>query len=50
MDLTALKPNIQKEEKNVDSTEKQNLNFPCTGNYLQSIYIVLGVVSNLEML
>lgn len=29
--------------------QKPNLNFPCAGNYLQSIDMVLGVVSNLEM-
>ena len=28
-------------------SKKQNLNFPCTGNYLHSIYIVLGIITNL---
>lgn len=30
--------------------KKQNLNFPCTGHYLHSIYIVFSVISNLEMI
>ena len=40
-----------------ESSKKQNLNLLCTGDYLHSIYIVftatyivLGVVSNLEMI
>ena len=37
-------------EKNPGSSEKQNLNLPGTGDYLQSIYFVLGIISNLEMI
>ena len=33
-----------------ENSKKQNLNLPCTGNYLHSIYIVLGIVSNLDMI
>ena len=29
---------------------KQNLNLLCSGNYLYSIYIVVGIVSNLKMI
>ena len=36
-------------EKNIpESFKKQNLNLPC--NYLYSIYIVLGIISNLEII
>ena len=31
------------------SYKKQNLNLPQAGNYLKSIYITLGIISNLEM-
>ena len=31
-----------------ESSKKQNLNLLQTGNYLHSIYIVLGIISNLE--
>ena len=44
-------------EKVLESSEKQNLNLLCTGDYFHSIYtvftttyIVLGVASNLEMI
>ena len=41
--------NIQ--EKNIlEGYKKQNLNLPGTGNYLPSIFIVLGIISNLEMI
>ena len=36
--------------KNPGSSEKQNLNLPVTGDYLGSIYFVLGIISNLEMI
>ena len=43
--------------KNTKNSKKQNLNLPCTGNYLHciynylhSIYVVLGIISNLEMI
>ena len=39
--------NIKK--KNPEISIKWNLNFPCTGSYLDSIYIVLGIIRNLEM-
>ena len=29
-------------------SRKENLNLPCTGNHLHSIYIVSGIISNLE--
>ena len=32
------------------NSKKQNLNLPCTRNYLHSIYIVFGIISNLEMI
>ena len=28
----------------------QNLNLPCAGNYLHDIYIVIGILSYLEMI
>ena len=33
-----------------ESSKKQNLNLLCAGSYLHSIYIVLVVISNLEMI
>lgn len=33
-----------------ESPQKQNLNLPSTSNYLRSIYIVTGIMSNLEMI
>lgn len=33
-----------------ESSKKQNLNLLHASNYLHSIYIVLGVVSNLDMI
>ena len=32
------------------SSKKQKLNSPCAATYLYSTYIVLGMVSNLEMI
>ena len=32
-----------------ESSQKQNLNFPYTSNYLHSMYVVFGIISNLEM-
>ena len=36
--------------KTPESSKKQNLNLPRSGNYLHSIYIALGIISNLEMI
>ena len=33
-----------------ESSKKRNLNLPHAGNYLHNIYIVLGIISNLEMI
>ena len=33
-----------------ETSEKQNLILPCAGNYLYSIYIVLSIMSNQEMI
>jgi len=33
-----------------ESSKKQNLTLPCPVKYLHSIYRVLGIVSNLEMI
>ena len=33
-----------------ESSKKQNLNLPQLGNYLHSIYIVLGTTSTLEVI
>ena len=32
------------------SSKKQNLNLPHASNYLHSIYIVIGIISNVEMI
>lgn len=38
-------------ERNIlASSKKQNLNLLHAGNYLLSIYVVLGTVSNLKMI
>ena len=37
-------------EKSPEGSKKQNLNFLHAGNYLHSIHIVLGIISNLEMI
>ena len=37
-------------EKIQKVTKKPNLNLPHAGNYLHSIYIMLGMLSNLEMI
>lgn len=38
-------------EKILERTKKQHLNLPaCAGNYLQSIYFVLNIISNLEII
>ena len=36
-------------KKITEISKKQKLNLPCTSNYLHSVYIVLGIISNLEM-
>ena len=33
-----------------ESSKKQNLNLPCSSNYLCSLYIVLDILSNLKMI
>ena len=33
-----------------ENSKKKNLKFPYTGNYLSSIFIVLGIVHNLDMI
>ena len=38
------------EKKFSESPKKQNLNLPHSDNYLNSIYIVLGIISNLEII
>ena len=49
-----IQPNLDqkysKKKKIQKVPKKQNLNFPRAGNYLYSVYIVLGIVSNLEMI
>ena len=37
-------------KKMAESSKKQNLNLPHASNYLHSIYIVLGIISNIEMI
>ena len=37
-------------KKILESSKKQNLNLSQTSSYLYSIYIVLGIISNLEMI
>lgn len=32
-----------------EGSKKPNLNLPCHSNYLNSIYVVLGILSNLEI-
>ena len=36
-------------KKTPESSKKQNLNLPHAGNYLHSIYIILGIICNLEL-
>ena len=36
-------------KKMAESSKKQSLNLPHASNYLHSIYIVLGIISNVEM-
>ena len=31
-----------------ESSQKQNWNFPYTSNYLHSMYVILGIINNLE--
>ena len=40
--------NVQKENI-TESSKKQNLNFLYASNFLHSIYIVLGIISNPKM-
>ena len=37
-------------KKILESSKKQNLNLPDAGKYLSSIYLVLDIISNLEMI
>ena len=48
--LTNWKSKNVQERKDAESYEKQNLNLLWAGSYLHSIYIVLGIVSHLEMI
>ena len=38
-----------KKRKIPETSQKQNLNLVHPGNYLHSIYVVLGIISYLEM-
>lgn len=38
------------EKKNLEASKKQNLSLLHSSNYLQSIYIVFSIVSNLEVI
>lgn len=48
MDSTNHDLNIWK--KNLEASKKQNLSLLHSSNYLQSIYIVFSIVSNLEVI
>ena len=37
-------------ENILESSKKKNLHLSCSDNYLYRIYIVLGIISNLEMI
>lgn len=37
-------------QKKKESSKKQNLNLPYTGNYLHTIYIVIGIMCYAEMI
>ena len=37
-------------KKTLESSKKQNLSLPGAGNYLHGIYVVGGILSNLEMI
>ena len=50
MDSTKLRLKIFGKKKIPQSSKKQNLNLRPANNYLYSIYIVLGIISNLEMI
>ena len=50
MDSASLRSNIFGKKKYPECSKKQNLNLPCAGNNLYNIYIVLGVIHNLEMI
>ena len=46
-----LRIQLTKDEKKILGTSKlQNLNLTCAGHYFHSIYILLGITSNLEMI
>ena len=38
------------EKNSPENFKKQNLNLSRDGNYLHTIFIVLGIISNLEMI
>ena len=42
--------NIWGGERVSECSKKQNLNLPHAGNYLHSIYIVSGLISNLQII
>ena len=50
VDSTNRGPKIFGEKKIPECSQKQKLNLPHSGNYLHSIYIVLGILSNPEMI
>ena len=49
VDVTSHRLKIFRKQKNPESSQKQNLNLSHSGNYLHSIYIILGISRNLEM-
>ena len=50
MDSTNLGSKIFRKNKIPGSSKKQNLSLLCTSNYLRNIYVVLGIISNVEMI
>lgn len=49
VDVTSHRLKIFRKQKNPESSQKQNLDLSHCGTYLQSVYIISGVSSNLEM-
>ena len=37
-------------KKITESSRKQNFNFLCIGSYVHPIYVVLGIINNLEII
>ena len=50
VDLTNHRWKYSRKKEISESPEKQNLNLLYLGKYLHSIYIVLGIIGNLEMI